>query len=367
MFSFSLWIVVLVAVVAGAQWQLAGRQLAGRNSKIDTQVLGAQANKPDTTPPTVSISFPAAGGVYGPASWAGSVSGSAADAAGVAKVEVRLGGGSWTVATGTTRWSSPLALPAPGSYAVSVRATDGATPSANTSNPVTVTFQVDTQGPAAPTISAKPDNPSFDTKPHFAYSDSEAGVTFQCQLDSGAVLGCGSSVDYSKLTFGDHTFTVWAFDGAGNRSPGTTYGWTFLENMAFGITDAGAGSTFPRQPLYPGGSSPLDLKLSNPYNFTIRVTGITVTATAAVKATHQDPQCSVATDVSTSGLITHNPATAPTVDIPANSSRMLSSYLTGSQAWPADWPTITMANTTSNQDDCKNTTFTLSYTGTATK
>src|SRR5207244_4824462 len=134
-----------------------------------------------------------------------------------------------------------------------------ATPASNTSSPVTATFRVDRTAPPAPVVTAKPDNPSFDTKPHFAYSDTEAGVTFQCQLDSGPPAACGSSVDYSKLAFGDHTFTVWAFDVAGNRSPAATYGWTFLENKAFGITDA-PGST-DRQALYPGGSSPVDLTL----------------------------------------------------------------------------------------------------------
>src|SRR2546421_5189547 len=91
-FSFSVWILVLVAALAGAQWQL-----AGDNSKLRTQVLGASAKKPDITPPVVSVSFPAAGGVYGPATWAGSVSGSASDATGVKTVEVKFGGNAWVL------------------------------------------------------------------------------------------------------------------------------------------------------------------------------------------------------------------------------------------------------------------------------
>src|SRR2546421_12169745 len=104
--SFGVWILVLVAVVTAAQWQF------GAGNGILTQVLGAQAKKPDVTPPSVSISFPVNNGVYGPATWTGSVVGSASDATGVAKVEVRPGSGSWATASGTTSWSSPLTLPA---------------------------------------------------------------------------------------------------------------------------------------------------------------------------------------------------------------------------------------------------------------
>src|SRR3954463_13721779 len=76
----------LVAVITGAQWQLGG------SNPILTQVLGAQAKKPDVTPPTVSVSFPANGGVYGPNSWVGTVSGSASDASGVNSVQATLDG-----------------------------------------------------------------------------------------------------------------------------------------------------------------------------------------------------------------------------------------------------------------------------------
>jgi hypothetical protein len=345
---YGAWALTAVAVVTVAQWQLSG------GDPILTQVLGAQAKKPDVTPPSVSVSFPANNGVYGPATWTGSVSGAAADATGVAKVEVQLGTGPWLTASGTTNWTSPLTLPADeGSYAVSVQATDSVTPvsAANTSSPVTVTFKVDRTAPPAPVITARPDNPSFDTKPRFAYSDSEAGVTFQCQLDSGALAACGSSVDYSKLAFGDHTFTVWALDVAGNRSAAANYGWTFLENKAFRIT----GSLTSQ--LYPGANLPLDLKLSNPYNFAIRVTGLAVQVSGPAPTSTTACRADVTASGITAGLA---------LDIPANQSRQLSSFASMT-SWPAGWPRVAMANTDQNQDACKGTTFTLSYSGTATK
>ena len=359
--SFGVGILTVMAVMTAAQWQLGG-------NGIMTQVLGAQAKKPDVTPPSVSISFPANPGVYGPVPWTGAVAGSASDAIGVAKVEVavqQLAGGQywdgsgftstsvvWLVASGTTNWSWPLRLPtAEGSYKVWVQATDTASPVSNTSSPVTTTFRVDRTAPPTPTITQKPDNPSFDTKPSFAYSDSEGSVTFQCQLDSTPVATCGSSVGYSKLAFGDHTFTVWALDSAGNRSSAASYGWTFVENKAFGVTS----SIVPQ--LYPGANMPLDLLLSNPYNFTIRVTTLTVrvagpqpTGTTACRA-----------DVMASGT-----TTGLAVDIPANQSRQLSAFAPVAN-WPAGWPRIAMANTDQNQDACKGTTFNFSYSGTAIK
>jgi hypothetical protein len=274
--------------------------LVGGGQRVE--LLGAASKKLDTTPPSVAITFPVKKGVYGPATWAGcapaGICGTASDATGVTSVEVAVqrGTGSyWNgtsfiasttpvyhLADGTTAWSLAMSLPPDGAYTVSVRAAD---PAANRSNPISLSFQVDS---------------------------------------------------------------------------------TAVDNKVFGIADA-VGSRFPRQVLHPGGSSPLDLQLTNPYNFTIRVTGITAVATDAVKSSHQSPLCSVDTDVITTGLITRTPMTAPTVDIRANDSKTLSSYLALGDTWPADWPTITMPNTNANQDDCKNTTFTLSYTGTATK
>src|SRR5438874_9989452 len=65
-------------------------QLLDDDSVLRTQVLGATAKKPDVTPPSVSIAFPAANGVYGPGTWL-TVRGTASDATGVQSVAVRIG------------------------------------------------------------------------------------------------------------------------------------------------------------------------------------------------------------------------------------------------------------------------------------
>jgi hypothetical protein len=228
------------------------------------------------------------------------------------------------------------------------------------STPTSHRWTVDTTAPSpAPSITG-PENPTIDTSARMVFSHGEAGVTFECRLDGGKAGACVSPLDYKKVSAGDHVFSVVAIDAVGNRSQAATWSWTVLINQAFGITGNAVGQ------LSPGVTRPLALRLSNPYNFSIRVTGITVSATGAVKDSHQDPRCSLPTDVFTSGTTILSTA-ARFIDIAANSSRDLSSYLAPSAAWPADWPSITMRNTSSNQDDCKNTTFTLSYTGTATK
>jgi hypothetical protein len=341
-----MWVLALVGLVAGLQWWV-----SGGGDALRTEVLGAQAKKPDVTPPTVSVSFPAAGGVYGPNTWTGTVTGSASDdTSGVKLVEVKVDNGAWATASGTTSWSKAVAMPAPGTHTVSVQATDGATPSANISNPMTVTFRVDTQPPAAPTISQGPDNPTIDTSPSFTFAG-EAGATFVCSLD-GAAQACTSPFAYKKVSASDHSFSVVAVDAAGNRSaPSAPWAWTVLINKAFGISGDAMG------PLYPGmAATPLNLKITNPYNFAIRVVGIDVSTV---------PAGACGTDNLTIQSLAATHSTA--IVVPANSTAMLDDLHPGSP-WPGDWPTIAMKNNTSvNQDGCKAVTFKLSYTGTATK
>lgn len=347
-----------VLVLAGAS--AGGLKLASHESKLDAQVLGAAANKPDTTPPAVSVTFPAHNGVYGPATWGtGSAQGSASDTTGVKTVEVKFGSGLWGLASGTTTWSSPLELPvAEGLYTVSVRATDTVTPAsvANTSSPVVVSFRVDRTAPAAPVLTNTPDDPTIETKAQFNYR-AESGATFACTLD-GTPSTCGpQGLEYKNRAPGTHTFTVWAVDAAGNRSAPTSYSWTIVLDLAFGINgDAMA-------PVYPGGSSPLNLRISNPYNFSIKVFTVDVTIGSTSTA------CTVNANFDQPTRRRFTLTTAAV--IPGNSSRFLNDLrpdqVTNPPIWPADWPTIAMTNTAINQDSCKGTSFTLSYTGTATK
>jgi hypothetical protein len=327
-------------------------QLTQQDSTLRTLVLGASAKKPDTTPPSVSITSPVPSGSYNAATW-GTVTGTASDATGVAKVEVRLDGGNYVTANGTTSWSWSFPRPSDGPHTILVRATDTATPVPNTSDPISVSVQVDTVAPAVPTITATPDNPTFDTNPQFAFRDGEAGVTFECQLDGAAGQPCNSPVNYKKISIGDHTFRAVALDAAGNRSNAAAYNWTVLENKSFGITGSVTGL------FSPGVIQPLNLVLSNPYNFAITVSSVTVSVDPATTKTSgaPNPACLGTTNLTVTQQL------AATVTLPPNGTKSLSELSVD----PANWPTLQMPDLPTNQDACKNTTFKLSYTGTATK
>jgi subtilisin-like proprotein convertase family protein len=72
----------------------------------------------------------------------------------------------------------------------------------------------------------KPPNPSDSPAATFAFSSNEDGAGFECRLDSGAYVECGTPKSYSGLADGVHTFSVRAVDGTGNvdTSP-ASYSW----------------------------------------------------------------------------------------------------------------------------------------------
>jgi len=94
------------------------------------------------------------------------------------------------------------------------------------SNAASFTWTIDTTAPPKPVILAAPANPSNQTSASFSFSDTEAGVTFLCQLD-GATVACSSPMTYpGPLTQGKHTFSVKARDAAGNLSGAAGFKWT---------------------------------------------------------------------------------------------------------------------------------------------
>jgi hypothetical protein len=110
-----------------------------------------------------------------------------------------------------------------GSHTFSVRAIDKA---GNMSASASYTWRIDRTPPPAPTIGSAPANPTTETGASFSFSDSEAGVTFECQLDGATFSSCSSPATYSGLTVITHAFSVRATDLAGNTGAVTSYGWT---------------------------------------------------------------------------------------------------------------------------------------------
>ena len=110
-----------------------------------------------------------------------------------------------------------------GGHTFSVKAQDS---NGNQSLPTTFTWSIDTTPPPQPAITAMPTNPTTQTSANFSFSDTEAGVRFQCQLDSSPLAACNSPITYSGVIQGTHTFGVIAQDGAGNQSFPATFTWT---------------------------------------------------------------------------------------------------------------------------------------------
>ena len=63
------------------------------------------------------------------------------------------------------------------------------------------------------------EQPTDGGSPSFAFSSSEPGSTFECQLDASGWTPCSSPKSYSSLAAGPHTFEVRATDAANNTDP----------------------------------------------------------------------------------------------------------------------------------------------------
>jgi hypothetical protein len=91
-----------------------------------------------------------------------------------------------------------------------------------------------------PTPLEGPANPSYTTTSTFSFMDSEAGVTFQCSLDSAPFTACLPGITYSSLSEGPHTWSVEAVDASANASAPFTLNWTIVPSQVT-VTPAGTG------------------------------------------------------------------------------------------------------------------------------
>jgi hypothetical protein len=105
--------------------------------------------------------------------------------------------------------TTPLAE---GAHVFTVRGTD---PVLNVeASPPTRTFTVDTVAPNTTFIKKAPKR-FFKAKVKFKFGSSEAGATFQCQLDGRPWRSCGSTFKFG-VKRGKHTLLVRSVDKAGN-------------------------------------------------------------------------------------------------------------------------------------------------------
>jgi hypothetical protein len=125
------------------------------------------------------------------------------------------GGDQWPLGNGKTM---SFTFQEQGVKNVRVTVTDADGDADTTMKAVTVGAAAPPADTTAPdtTITSGPTATTSDTTPTFAFTASESGSTFDCQVDNGAWAPCTSPWTASALADGDHTVAVRATDAAGN-------------------------------------------------------------------------------------------------------------------------------------------------------
>ncbi len=243
-------------------------------------------------------------------------------------------------------WFYRLPLPKPGKYTMRVRATDQIGNINRGKTQKTLSFVIDTSRTSKPQITSGPANPTPATSATLTFIDSEADVTYQCNLDGLGWRPCTSPVTYSGLSVGNHVFQVRALNKAGSLSAPVSYAWTIVPSggTPFTISGSAVGG------LYPGGTSrTIPLTLANPNGVPIHVTGVTVTLAAS----------SLPAGCTADGYqITQASIPSAGIVVPADGSVTL-------PAQGATTAAIQMVDTHTNQDACQNAHLKLGYTGSA--
>jgi hypothetical protein len=216
-------------------------------------------------------------------------------------------------------------------------------------------YNYDTQLPPPPTIPSKPSNPTTSTTATFQFCDDPDnngdtgcgdpndinGAVLWCSLDGATAAPCTSPKTYTNLSSTQHNFCVYAVDLAGNQSGTTCYSWTLSGGSQPLTLSSDADGT-----LYPGGATRnIPVKFTNPNGFSVSVTSLTITPTSL-------PSGCLASDFTISS---GNVSSGNSLTVPANGSVTLPSGAVSE-------PTILMKDTGVAQDNCKNASFTLSYT-----
>ena len=239
-----------------------------------------------------------------------------------------------------------------GTHTFAVEAVDSA---GNVSPATSYTWTVDLTSPPMPKITSSPSLTTTDITATFAFTDTEAAVSYRCQLDSATLSACASPKTYSSLKTGEHLFAVQAVDRAGNGSIPAYYLW-IVQKPVTGFTLSGDVT----QLLSPGTTAALNVKITNPFNYDILITAVTVTVQhATTKNGQPNPTC----DGTTNLIVTRQFSGTSPLKVKADRTVSLSDLgIPQSQ-----WPQLLMPDLPTNQDACKGTTTKFTYSATATK
>ena len=342
-------------------------------SNAQQSVAKPYAWRIDVSPPAIATDFPAGGGAYNASAWnAGcpggpGLCGTASDPSGIDSASVSIqqlatarfwNGSSFgattetfnaiTQASGSATSVSaryPLALPTAGLYRVHVRARDLLGNASTSATQTTVDFSVDSTSPPQPAIAGHPPSPTSADSATFSFTDTEAGVNFQCKLDGGASASCSAPTTVTDLSAGVHSLAVQARDAAGNLSAAATFTWTIVAAVPFTIHGS-AGD------LQLGVVTPVPVTIDNPNDVPIYVTELVVVLTTNAGS----GTCTASNFTTTSWTAVGPPVTAEVL-VPA--------HATGYPVPAAARPKVRLSNLAVNQDACKSRSFGLTFSGSA--
>ena len=313
------------------------------NQQTGTTYAASSSFTLDVTPPAAPTITSGPAGTSNPPSATFSFS----DTEGGVVYLCKLDSGSYTACTNPATFSGLST----GSHTLSVEAKDAA---GNISaSAASRTWTVDATPPPKPGI-VGPDNKQDTTAATFTFSDSEAGITYQCNLDGGTYTACPNPKTFTLLTPGTHEVDVRAVDAAGNVSDINGWKWSINGVAGGGLPFAISGNADGA--LYPGSAAVyMNLSLTNPNSVTIYVTSLTVAL--SISATHSGPNPCTPSDFD----VTHLQYTGgyPIVLPPGTKTLSQLGYTQFQQ------PSIRMLDRPLNQDACKGATLNFTYTGSA--
>jgi hypothetical protein len=217
------------------------------------------------------------------------------------------------------------------------------------------------------------------TSATFRYTDSDSGVSYRCTLDAVRLHDCPlAGVAYRRLHDGVHHFRIAARRGH-LLSTSVTWTWTVVahrihaneNDLGAEADDGGGGRVTTRSGAYvgrfflygtergllaPGRALPINLVISNPLRFDIRV----VSVSAHIRdITTRDGAPNPACHGSANATVVA--ALSADVVVPAYETRSLE-QLGDPQS---DWPRVAMTDLATNQDACKATRFSITFAGIA--
>jgi hypothetical protein len=186
---------------------------AASNSDIATQTFEV-----DTTPPSVAIDSGPSGTITDQTP---TFTFSGTDAHGPVTFQCSIDSGtaSFSACSGPGDSDTPASPLAGGAHIFRVQAMDAAGNSAVSTRSFTVQLP---QPPAPPetTITKGPKKKTTKRRPKFKFTATQAGSTFQCQVDKGQFAPCTSPFKPPKLGLGKHVLRVRAIGPTGVADPG---------------------------------------------------------------------------------------------------------------------------------------------------